>query len=356
MLAAKEAAQQQLGYAIAAAELDAFIESARPLFAPKTAEDYRRRGQLKFAIGQTMEGFKAYSQALDLAAMKPVDVESPLRTMRELTDAMLRNGMSKYVPDIVQHYGLLKTPVADLARLAHAGAQLGKTEGIRILCADILKVDSKIARAYLARGLVSTGKEALPDFDEAIFLDAKLVEAYRARASAHDTIGDADKALADYSRAIELDPYFPETIRRRAALYVKRNEPKRAVADCERLIELLPRDAASYRTLAGAWLVHGDDAQALPALVGALRWDPGLLKDILNDVLRHGAELVKKWPDDPEKRGVWYQQALAGIRGAIQDDELHKRIDAALRGKKEDWDAKMWGDELERRIKALAQR
>jgi S1-C subfamily serine protease len=350
MLAAKEAAQQQLGYAIAAAELDAFIESARPLFAPKTGEDFRKRGERLLAFGKIRDGSSAYLEAMKL------DMPRSKHLARELADALLRLGDSKGAAALC---GLLldqkKPTAADLARVAHAEACSGKTEQVRARCVEIFKQDAKVARAYLARGLVSSGKEALADFDEAIFLDAKLVEAYRARAALCEKRDDYDKALADYSRAIELDPYFPDTIRRRAALYLKRNEPKRAVADCERLIDLLPRDAASYRALAGAWLVQGDEAQALPALVGALRWDPGLLKDILNDVLKYGAELVKKWPDDPEKRGVWYQQALAAIRGAIKDEETRKRIDAALQSRKADWDTKMWGDELEKRIRALTQ-
>lgn len=353
MLAAKESAQQQLGYAIGAGELKVFVESARPLFAPRTAADYRRLGQLKFAIGQPGDGIKAYLKAVEpRIAMSAGDNQ---QTMHELTDAMLRhNEAAKYVSLVVECLGFLKKRPDDLARIAHAKALLGETKGLRASCDEILKQDNKIARAYLVRGLVSDDKEALADFDEAIFLDSKLVEAYRARATLHEKLGDDAKAVADYSRAIELDPYFPETIRRRAALHLKRSEPKRAIADYERLIDLLPRDAASYRGLAAAWLARDDEAKSIPALVGALRWEPAQLKDVLVDVLKHGDVIAKKWPDDPEKRIAWYQDTLKAFREWIKDEAVRRKIDDMLAAAKNNPDARTWADELHKRIAALA--
>src|SRR5262249_21740993 len=158
--------------------------------------------------------------------------------------------------------------------------------------------------------------------DEAIVLAPEMVEAYRCRADVHNNLGDDDKALADYSRAIELDPYEPTTIRKRAALYLKNREPKRAVADFERLIDLQPENALSYRGLARAWLAQGDEAKATPALVAALRWAPALRKAVLQDILEHGGELRRNWPDDPDKRAAWYTQALEALRPAILNEDL----------------------------------
>jgi tetratricopeptide (TPR) repeat protein len=349
MLAAKEGAQQQLGYAIGATELQAFIDEARPLFAPETEAEFHRRGLLYGTRCLKKEGIRCL-----LEEFKRGDNQRRGVLVGELTDLLLRAGD---LPEAQRIFEMIQNPLLVpnyRARRAVFDAHAGEAERVRQECAELLKQDSKCARAYLARGLLSLDKDALADLDEAIFLAPDFVEAYRRRAAVHDTLGNDDKAVADYSRAIELDPYEPETIRKRANIYLKKNEPKRAVADYERLIELAPRDAQSYRGLARAWLAQGDEAKALPGVIGALRWDAAVRQSIMEDVLKHGEELVRRWPDDSGKRTAWYKQALESLRPIIADEKIRRQIDDALQSKKKEWDEKTWADEMEKRIKALA--
>ena len=348
MMAAKEAAQQQLGYAIAAAELQSFLESARPLFSPKTAEEYLQRGKWLLSRGWIPHSDVSLVRAMTLADKRN-------RSIREVFDAFLRAGQlanAGAVGELLE----ISPDTEDLPRYFVALSIKRKSDRVGKLCAAFLKEDRKCALAYLARGMLTIDKDALADLDEAIFYDPQLIEAYRQRARVYEKLGADEKALADWSRAIELDPYSPEPIRRRIALHLKKNEPKRAVADCERLIELTPADAEAYRSLAGAWLVQGDEARALPALVAALRWQPNLRKAVLEDVIKHGHELAKRWPDDTSKKAKWYEQALAGIRSGCADTALHKQIDEAIASRKKDWDDKQWGEELGSRILRLTEK
>ena len=316
MLAAKEGAQQQLGYAIGAAELRSFIDEARPLFAPETAAEFHRRGALFCSRGFKKQGIHCLSQEL----RKTTDDQQKLRLVEEISDLLLRAGDVKWAQHVFEMIIDPTTTLENRARRALFDAYAGKADRVREQCAELLKKDRKCARAYLARGSLSSDQDALTDLDEAIFLAPNLALAYRQRAAVHDALGNDDKAIADYSRAIEMDPYEPETIRKRASVYLKKNEPKRAVADYERLIELVPENAQSYRGLARAWLAQGDEAKALPGLIGALRWEPGLLKLILEDVLNHGEELLRRWPDNPGKKAEWLEKALGSLEPLFADE------------------------------------
>lgn len=338
MMAAKEGAQQQLGYAIAVKDLQAFVKIARPLFAPETGSEYLRRGKWLLAHGQFLAGDDALWNAL----IEPSD------------DAAIREGFDAYIQArefrAARAWSIFLNRKAEPARFAIASAISAKSDQARELADEILKMDPKCAMAYLARGMVSTGKKALADLDEAIFCDPNLVEAYRQRAWANEKLDDDSKGLADWSRAIELYPYCTEPLWRRARLYLRTNQPKRAVADYERLIELLPTDAEAHRSLAGAWLVQGDEAKAIPSLVAALRWQPSLRKSILKDLIEHGHNLAKRWPDDTSKKAKWYESALSAIRGPWLDPNFRKQVDDLLTSRKKDWDDLQWGEALEKAL------
>ena len=343
MLAAKESAQQQLGYAITAAELQAFLDTARPLFAPKSAEEFVRRAKWLVSHGKIPDGEDSFYAAFRF--------EKELRdSTREAFHAFLRAGALKQA----SYFGAsLVTLSPNPACHAIVLAINNKSSQARKICKTILDEDRKCALAYLARGMLTMDKDALTDLDEAIFFDPNLIEAYRQRARVHEKLDDDHKALADWSRAIELDPYSTEPIRRRIAVYLKKNEPKRAIADCERLIELVPTDAEAHRALAGAWLAQGDEAKALPAFIAALRWQPKLRNMVLEDFIKHGQDLARRWPDDTTKKAKWYEQALPAIRNVDVEAIFKKQLDVAMASRKKEWDDRRWGEELEALIRLL---
>ncbi|MCE9534132.1 MAG: trypsin-like peptidase domain-containing protein [Planctomycetes bacterium] len=331
MLAAREGAQQQLGYAIASAELSAFLEAARPLFDPKTAKEHQLRGRYLMAHGRTETGLVQLAKAVSL--------EREAGMVRELCDAFHRTGRYDGAKKMAEIN-------ADQARIARALAALGEEKEARELATKLIEADRKNAIAWLARGSLGATKESLADLDEAIFLAPEMIEPYWKRAEVHEKLGDEEKALADWTRTIEMDPYSAEPIRRRAAVFLKKNEPKRAIADFERLVELRPTDAQAQRSLALAWLAAGDDAKALPAITAALRWKREIRTEILDDILKHGEALRVRWPDDPLKKLDWYKRALNVVSAASESGLVRLEIDGILEAK----DA----GEMERRIRVLA--
>jgi len=331
LLAAKEGAQQQLGYAITSAELKLFLESSRPLIAPKSASEHHARGMFLLARGRHRDGVASLERAIE---KEPENVEF----RRDLVDASYALGQSKAAQKHLD--ALLKLePMSEEHRVRVARTLEPKFA--QAIASFTIQKDRQCALAWLVRGSLDETKEALADLDEAIFLAPGLAEAYRRRANVHEKLGDDQKALADWSRAIELDAYSPEPIRRRAALYLKLNDPKRAVADAERLIELQPRDASAYRELERAWLARGEDAAAIAALVAALRWQPTFWNSLLEDILAAGAEMNRRWPDDPKKSEDWYRKSLGAAREYV-DHEKHAGIDAALKS-----------NEIEKQIRAM---
>ncbi len=72
---------------------------------------------------------------------------------------------------------------------------------------------SGLAAVYDNRGTAygKTGDDdhALADFNEAIRLDPKHVNAYNGRGNAYYDKGENDHAIADYNEAIGLDPNMP---------------------------------------------------------------------------------------------------------------------------------------------------
>ena len=343
LLTAKEGVRQQLGYALASLELQAFIESARPLFAPRSADDFHRRG----TYGSTRR-----RDALAVSALTRAVALDPKnrRPLLDLVEALARAGKTELLSEQIRQ--LNADSVEEMACAAKAFLLIDNRQEALAWSDRLLKKDSRNAVGYFVRGSCREGKEALADLDQAIFLAPELGEAYRFRAAIHLSLGNDDGALADYSRSIELDPYTPEPIRSRAEIYLKKNEPKRAVADFEKLIDLLPKEASFHRSLARAWLRQGDEDKAIPALVAALRWQPSLTKPILEDAVKHGAELVRRWPDDPSKKAAWYERLLKEIGGVV-DPATSREIGTALKGRKEGWDAIVWGEELEKRMRRL---
>lgn len=342
MMSAKEGAQQQLGYAIVGSELQRFLKSAKPLLWPTDAVEFQKRGRFYLSRNRTNIGIISLSKAVELS---PKD--QSLR--RELIEALwvAHKDFGTHLNALMEQDSRSVDNLICFARII--GPNDPKFVQLFIL-PDIFARTDRRADAYLTRGLLRLDKHSLTDLDEAVFLAPHSVEAYRQRARIYESLNETDKAIADWSRAIEIHPYAPESIRRRIALYLKRNEPKRAIADCERLIELLPTDAEAHRSLAGAWLIQGDEAKAIPAFVAALRWQPSLRKSILKDLIEHGHNLAKRWPDDTSKKAKWYESALSAIRGPWLDPNFRKQVDDLLTSRKKDWDDLQWGEALEKAL------
>ena len=73
--------------------------------------------------------------------------------------------------------------------------------------------------------------KAVEDYDRAIKLDPKFVEAYYNRGLSERDLRQFDKAMSDFSEAVRLDPQFARAYVTRAALFVRRGSIAKAAKD-----------------------------------------------------------------------------------------------------------------------------
>ncbi len=111
--------------------------------------------------------------------------------------------------------------------------------------------------AYNNRGNIYKAKgdydKAIPDYNEAIRLDATYVPAYINRGIVRAAMGDNKKAMADYNVAVMLDPGSSLAYVNRGLLSEADGDYQKAFADFDKAVHLDSGDALAYNNL--AWLL-----------------------------------------------------------------------------------------------------
>ena len=150
MLAAKEGAQQQLGYAITSSELRAFLDSARPIFAPKTAVELKKRSRYLQARGRFAAATATIGRAIELEPKN-----AALR--RDLVELLIQAGMTD---DLAANASFLnRDTVEDAALLTRVLLVTGKRHEAAALCEQVLKRDRKNAISYMVRHAIRAGND-----------------------------------------------------------------------------------------------------------------------------------------------------------------------------------------------------
>jgi membrane protease YdiL (CAAX protease family)/tetratricopeptide (TPR) repeat protein len=124
-------------------------------------------------------------------------------------------------------------------------------------CDEAIRIDPKLATAYVTRGEAYRNKEMYPqslaDFDTAIQLDPSNASAFANRGETYRLQQDDTRALADSNRAIELNPGDGWSYTVRGQVYRDRQEYSRAIADWDRSLQLAPTHSWTRAQL--AWLL-----------------------------------------------------------------------------------------------------
>ena len=87
---------------------------------------------------------------------------------------------------------------------------------------------------------------AMEDYNKAIELNPRLVEAYTNRGNAYWYKQQYDKAIEDYNKAVELNPRNAIAYTNRGVAYKNKQQYERAIEDFNRAIELDPGYANAY--------------------------------------------------------------------------------------------------------------
>jgi lipoprotein NlpI len=123
---------------------------------------------------------------------------------------------------------------------------------------------SGLAWAYVNRGKAYREKgdydHAIQDYDQAIRLDPKNINAYNNRGNVYKAKGDNDRAVADYSEAIGLNPKSADAYFNRGRLYLYGGSVAMAQADFKQANALKPKD--SYAAL---WLDFTERRNNVPS-------------------------------------------------------------------------------------------
>lgn len=144
-----------------------------------------------------------------------------------------------------------------------APAVLALAASIKVDSTDLItkaiEAEPKAAWLYVARGRLRSGEEARSDFDRAVDLNARSVEAVLCRAALHAAAGRLDEAIADYERAIDLhEPRaeahlgLADALRRSKKLNAALREAHRAVALGAEALTVRARVLADLGDKAGA--------------------------------------------------------------------------------------------------------
>jgi S1-C subfamily serine protease len=303
ILASREAARQELGYAATPTEIRGFIESCRP----RTAGEWSRRARLALSCGR----FQAAAEAF--AAAERAGPAEPTQTSGYCT-ALVGLGRSSEARSLAQTItNLERIDLAPaLAEFADVYRATGDSDAAQAVVNRALRHDSRCAAALVVRARLESGRKAETDIRAALDADPSFGPAYRLKAQFRDRSSNEGRRLAisDLGRALELNPLDLAALRDRAELYRALNEPKKAVGDWTRLTDLEPFNADHWIGLAGARFAAGDRPGAADALRSALRVDGNAVRRVLGVVRDFGRELEVDNSADSDRVAEWYSMAL----------------------------------------------
>lgn len=157
-------------------------------------------------------------------------------------------------------------PPTEDVRQERAGSyfQLGRYD---LALADIdvaMKRHPEAAYPWSLRGYIRMRKgddaAARADFDRALELDAKHLDALRGRAHVLARSGAHERAIADLTQVIEIDPEGVDPLMARGLAYLSKNDFGRAAEDYTRVLEKNPGDANAMLNRGICRERLGDDA------------------------------------------------------------------------------------------------
>ncbi len=166
-----------------------------------------------------------------------------------------------------------------------------------------IEINPKCLEAYNNRGAayakLGNYRRATEDYDRAIEIDPECVLSYVYRGSAYLELANPGKALSDYDRAVGIDPENPDGYANRGAAYDKLGNYRQAVSDYDRAVEINHDYAWAYNGRGASYAKLGNRSQAISDYDKAI-------------------EIKPEYSEAHYNRGVLYQ-GLGNHRQAIED-------------------------------------
>ncbi len=134
----------------------------------------------------------------------------------------------------------------------------------------------KRGQVYASRGAY---RAAIGDFDQAIRLNARDVEAFNNRCWTRTVIGDLQPARADCDEALRLRPGFVDALDSRGLLNLKSGQYRDAIADFDAALAANPRLTSSLYGRGLARLRNGQAAEGERDITNAKAMDPNIVRE-----------------------------------------------------------------------------
>jgi Flp pilus assembly protein TadD len=123
-------------------------------------------------------------------------------------------------------------------------------------------------------------KLAIEDYNKAIEINPRYLEAYTNRGATYVKLGNFEQAILDFGKAAELNPQDADTYYNRGVAYNRLGNYEQAILDYDRAIEINPNFANAYYNRGVSHEKLGDHRRAHEDLETAARLGKGKVNDL----------------------------------------------------------------------------
>ncbi len=181
---------------------------------------------------------------------------------------------------VVQNSDAGPSTAADYRNRGIARQSRGDLEGAFEDYNQALILDPKDIEALFRRGLVRQSKSdfdgALADYTQVIALDPKRADAFSNRGFVKQATGDSDGAMADYTEALSLNPKIAADYYNEGLIQAQKGFLDSAITDFNQALGLDSKMTLAYYNRANAKNVEGDVDGAIADYTQALAQNPNL--------------------------------------------------------------------------------
>lgn len=180
--------------------------------------------------------------------------------------------------------------------------------------AAIIQSDAAVGKAPDKDASKADFSAALAEYDEALKLDPKSMQALIGKATLYERQKKYDEAIAQYRKVEETSgdqPNAPQILSKLGVLLTEAGKPDEALAEYRRLAEKYPKDAALEVSLADALEKKGDHDAAVAAYKAAYERDPKSSAS-----LAKAAEVLTKQGKKDEARDLYLKLAETDPSGS----------------------------------------
>ena len=187
-----------------------------------------------------------------------------------------------------------------------------------------IRLDAKCVEAYLGRAWLKINRNeeeaALKDLEKAIQIQPDYAEAHYVHGNIQYGFGEYAKAIADFDRALKADSMHYHALNLRAAAKMFSNHPVEALADFNRLERLHPTAFDSHFDRANCYQLLGRHQECIAAFDQILKNDPNIINAYLYRGVSKEASGQAAAADEDYKKFVEWRSSG---RDSKKLDQLH---------------------------------